>query len=190
MAESPAALISLSEVEHAARIGRRHRGPKRVVFVVNTDRFFLSHRATWAAALQSAGATVTVIAEDTGGADAVRSLGFRFVDLPVGRETSVSVTAMACSATRILVALLRIRPGVVFLVHQVAYTLGWPAALLLRGTTFVRVAGGLGRALDPAVLTTRASRVVQTSGRLAGRLSKTARPSPGSAYFRARIDPW
>lgn len=169
MDEAVGAHISAPEVEHAGRIGRRYRGPKRVVFVVNTDRFFLSHRATWAAALQAAGAAVTVIAEDTGQANVIRDLGFGFVSVRVGRETSSGVAAMAKAAIRIFVALLQIRPNLVFLVHQVAYTLGWPAAVALRRSSFVRVAGGIGRALDPAVLKTRASRVVQVSGRLAGR---------------------
>ena len=160
---------SVSEVEQAARIGRAFRGPEDVVFVVNNDRSFLSHRATWGAALQAAGAAVTVIAEDTGEADAIRGLGFDFIAVGVGREAS-SVLAMARSATLIFVTLLRIRPSLVFLSAQVAYTLGWPAAVLLRRTTFIRVVGGVGRALDPAVLKTRASRVVQVSGHIAGRL--------------------
>jgi glycosyltransferase involved in cell wall biosynthesis len=169
MNETSETHTSVSEVEQAARIGRRFRGPEDVVFVVNNDRSFLSHRATWGAALQAAGAAVTVIAEDTGQAEAIRRLGFGFIAVGVGRESS-GVLAMAKSATRILVALLRIRPRLVFLSAQVAYTLGWPAAVLLRRTTFIRVAGGIGRALDPAVLKTRASRVVQISGHLAGRL--------------------
>lgn len=160
---------SVSEVEQATRIGRGFRGPNGVVFVVNNDRSFLSHRATWGAALQAAGAAVTVIAEDTGEAEAIRRLGFNFVAVGVGREAS-SVLEMAKSATLILVALLRIRPSLVFLSAQVAYTLGWPAAVLLRRTTFIRVAGGVGRALDPSVPSTRATRVVQLSGHLAGRL--------------------
>jgi glycosyltransferase involved in cell wall biosynthesis len=169
MAETLRAHTCVSEVELAARIGRRFRGPSSVVFVVNNDRSFLSHRATWAAALQAAGAAVTVIAEDTGEAATIRNLGFDFVAVGVGREAS-GVLAMAKSATLILVALLRIRPALVFLSAQVAYTLGWPAAMLLRRATFIRVAGGLGRALDPSMLKTRASRVVQLSGHLAGRL--------------------
>jgi glycosyltransferase involved in cell wall biosynthesis len=160
---------SVSEVAEAARIGEAFRGPEGVVFVVNNDRSFLSHRATWGAALQAAGAAVTVIAEDTGEADAIRGLGFDFVAVGVGREAS-GVLAMTKSATLILVTLLRIRPSVVFLSAQVAYTLGWPAAMVLRRTTFIRVAGGIGRALDPTVLKTRASRVVRISGHLAGRL--------------------
>jgi glycosyltransferase involved in cell wall biosynthesis len=170
MNETSGTHTSVSEVEQADQIGRGFRGPKGVVFVVNNDRSFLSHRAIWGAALQAAGAAVTVIAEDTGEADAIRSLGFKFIAIGVGREAS-GVLAMTKSATLILVALLRIRPSLVFLSAQVAYTLGWPAAVLLRRTTFIRVAGGIGRALDPAVLMSRASRVVQISGHLAGRLA-------------------
>ena len=169
MVETLGSHTSVSEVEQAARIGRGFRGPKRVVFVVNNDRSFLSHRATWGAALQSAGGAVTVIAEDTGEGDAIRRLGFNFVAVRVGREAS-GVLAMAKSAALILVTLLKIRPSLVFLSAQVAYTLGWPAAVLLRRATFIRVAGGVGRALDPSVPSTLATRVVELSGHLAGRL--------------------
>ncbi len=112
---------------------------------------------------------MTVIAEDTGEAATVRRLGFDFIAVDVGREAS-GILAMAKSATLIMLTLWRIRPAVVFLSAQVAYTLGWPAAIVLRRTTFIRVAGGVGRALDPSMLKTRVSRVVQLSGRLAGRL--------------------
>lgn len=159
-----------SEIEHAGQIGSRYRGPQKVVFVVNTDHFFLSHRATWGVALQAAGAAVTVLAEDTGEAETIRRLGFGFVSVRVGRETSAGAFAMLKSAIQILFTLLRIRPNVVFLVHQVAYTLGWPAAIFLRRSTFIRVAGGLGRALAPGALRTRASRVVQASAGVASRM--------------------
>lgn len=160
---------SVSEVQRAAEIGRSFRGPKSVVFVVNNDRSFLSHRATWGAALHAAGAGITVIAEDTGESGAIRSLGFEFIAVGVGREAS-GVRSMIKSAVLILVTLLRIRPSVVFLSAQVAYTLGWPAAVFLRRAAFIRVAGGVGRGLAPAVLNSRTSRIVQLSGRLAGRL--------------------
>jgi glycosyltransferase involved in cell wall biosynthesis len=140
------------------------------VFVVNNDRSFLSHRATWGVALQAAGAAVTVIAEDTGDADAIRRLGFDCVAVRVGREAS-GVLEMVKSAILIFAALVRIRPRLVLLCAQVAYTLGWPAAVLLRGATFIRVTGGVGRALAPSALTSRAGRVVQLAGHYAGRLS-------------------
>ena len=159
------------ELQEAAGVGRRYRGPKRVLIVVNTDSHFLSHRATWGVALQAAGAEVTVIAQDTGKSDAIRSLGFSFLNVTIGRETSSGFRTMATSASRVFFAMLRMRPNVVFLVHQVAYTVGWPAALLLPRTKFIRVLGGLGRALDPTVLQTRAGRIVRISGYLAGRLA-------------------
>lgn len=169
MGESSRSHTSTLEVGLAASIGRHYAGPNSVVFVVNNDRSFLSHRATWGAALQAAGATVTVVAEDTGEADAIRGLGFNFVGVRVGRESS-SVAAMATASVQILISLIKIRPRVVFLSAQVAYTIGWPAAVLLRNTRFVRVVGGVGRALDDSALDSLASRVVRLSGGLASRL--------------------
>ncbi|WP_082570032.1 glycosyltransferase [Mycobacterium sp. Root135] len=170
MDKRTAATALHSEIEQSARIGRAYRAPYRVVFVVNNDRLFLSHRTTWGAALRAAGAEVTIIAEDTGEAGSIRDLGFDFINLRVGRETS-SRRVLLVSACRILVTLLSMRPHVVFLNAQVAYTLGWPAALFLRRCRFIRVVGGMGRGLDPAVLKTAASRIVQLSGKLASRLS-------------------
>ncbi len=159
------------DFEEAKRIGSRYRTPESVVFIVNTDQHFLSHRATWGLALQAGGANVAVIAEDTGSSAAIRSLGFTFIRAGIGRESGTSLKATANAASIILASLLRIRPQVVFLVHQAAYTVGWPAALLLRDTSFIRVAGGVGRALDTRSNRTWASQVVRASGRAADRLS-------------------
>lgn len=163
--------ISELDSEAARQIGRSYALRTRVVFIVNTDRNFLSHRVTWGLALQAAGARVSVIAEDTGAAATIRRLGFHFIRVAIGRETSSRVLSTGASSAHIAIILLRLRPSTVFLVHQVAYTIGWPAAFFLRKTAFVRVAGGVGRALDSSSLGTFASRVVQASGRLAGRRS-------------------
>lgn len=130
----------------AFELGAGYAGPARVAIVVNTDRGFLTHRAVWAAALAGAGSDVRVFAPDTGYAQKIRDLGFEFHDLSLGRE-SIGGASAAMAGLRLLVALLRYRPSLVFLVQTAAYVLGWPAALLLRGTRFVRVAGGIGRAL-------------------------------------------
>ena len=169
MCEEGAAQSPVSELGVARRIGRNYRGPTRVAFVVNNDWWFLSHRASWGEALKAAGAAVTVIAEDTGKANVLRKMGFDFIDIHVGRESS-SVLTMVKSAVQILLALLRLRPDVVFLTAQAAYTLGWPASLILRRTAFVRVVSGTGRALTPSALKTPASKVVQIAARITGRL--------------------
>lgn len=161
--------VASCEHQQAADLGRNYTAAGDVVFVVNNDWWFLSHRATWATALKAAGAQVTVIAQDTGQADVLRNMGFHFVDLHVGREASTTST-MAKSAWLILITLLKIRPSAVFLTAQAAYTLGWVAAIFLRRTNFIRVVSGVGRALTPAALNSKTSRVVLMSGRLAGRL--------------------
>jgi len=151
----------------AAAFGRKYSGPRRVAFVVNTDRGFLTHRAVWAIALQAAGARVRVYAPDTGYALRIRELGIEFVELDLGRE-SVSVMQALYAACRILVGLIFFRPQLVFLVQTAAYTVGWPAAVLLRRCIFVRVAGGIGRALSASG--GRASSILALSLKLGARL--------------------
>src|SRR5438067_13790056 len=57
----------------------------RVLFVVNADWFFLSHRLPLAIAARNAGAEVIVVAGDTGKSGAIRDQGFEFVNLPISR---------------------------------------------------------------------------------------------------------
>jgi glycosyltransferase involved in cell wall biosynthesis len=58
----------------------------RVLFVVNADWFFLSHRLPLAIAARNAGAEVTVVAGDTGKSQAIRDHGLGFIDLPISRS--------------------------------------------------------------------------------------------------------
>jgi glycosyltransferase involved in cell wall biosynthesis len=57
----------------------------RALFVVNTDRFFLSHRLPLALALQKSGFEVTVAAAATGEADTIRGYGLDFAAIPLSR---------------------------------------------------------------------------------------------------------
>lgn len=161
-AHSPAAIPGL---EVAQATGSRFDSPRRVAFVVNTDRGFVTHRATWALALQSAGAQVRVYAPDTGYADRIRRLGIEFHPLDLGRE-DVSAMKAVFAAVRLFLSLLAFRPGVVFLVQTAAYTIGWPAAAVLTRSRFIRVAGGVGRALQDS---DRPSTLVRLSLRLGAR---------------------
>lgn len=58
---------------------------RSVMYVVNTDWFFLSHRLPLALRAQSAGARVVVVATDSGRADEIRRHGLLFVDLRMSR---------------------------------------------------------------------------------------------------------
>lgn len=61
-------------------------GGRRVVFVVNVDWFFLSHRLPVARAAAARGARVTVITADTGRAERIRAEGFEHRPLRLSRR--------------------------------------------------------------------------------------------------------
>jgi glycosyltransferase involved in cell wall biosynthesis len=59
---------------------------RRLLMVVNTDWFFLSHRAAIAQAALELGMRVTICAGSTGRESEIRDLGLDFVDLPLSRQ--------------------------------------------------------------------------------------------------------
>lgn len=56
---------------------------KRLLMVVNEDRFFLSHRKEIALAAQEAGWDVTIVCKDTGQRHEVEALGLKVLELPI-----------------------------------------------------------------------------------------------------------
>jgi len=56
---------------------------KKLLMIVNEDRFFLSHRKEIALAAQNAGWNVTVVCKDTGQRHEVEVMGLRMLDLPI-----------------------------------------------------------------------------------------------------------
>lgn len=56
---------------------------KKLLMVVNEDWFFLSHRKDIALKAQEAGWDVTIIAHDSGKGEVIRSLGLKFINLPI-----------------------------------------------------------------------------------------------------------
>jgi glycosyltransferase involved in cell wall biosynthesis len=159
----------MTDQSAAVKFGLNFTTSKKYVFVVNNDRFFLTHRASWATALVASGGHVTVIAQDTGHADNIRRLGFDYISLHFGRE-SISAKEAITSASKLFAKLLRLRPDVVFLIATAAYSLGWPAALFLPKTKFIRVITGAGRALTADVGSSRASAVVRSGLGFSGQL--------------------
>lgn len=135
------------ELDKATSFGRGFAAPRRVAIVVNTDRGFITHRLTWALALAGGGSKIRVFAPDTGYGSRIQSLGLEFRNIDLGRE-NISPMRALWATVRLFVGLTLFRPQLVFLVQTAAYALGWPAALVLRKSRFVRVAGGVGRALS------------------------------------------
>lgn len=56
---------------------------KKLLMIVNEDRFFLSHRKEIALAAQTAGWDVTVVCKDTGRRQEVEALGLKMLELPI-----------------------------------------------------------------------------------------------------------
>lgn len=56
---------------------------KKLLMVVNEDRFFLSHRKEIALAAQKAGWDVTVVCKDTGRRHEVEAIGLKVLELPI-----------------------------------------------------------------------------------------------------------
>ncbi|NLV52727.1 MAG: glycosyltransferase family 4 protein [Bacteroidales bacterium] len=56
---------------------------KRLLLIVNEDRFFLSHRQEIALMAKKEGFDVTVVCKDTGRSDEVRNLGLSMIELPI-----------------------------------------------------------------------------------------------------------
>lgn len=59
---------------------------KKIVYLVNVDWFFISHRLPLALAARDAGAEVIVAAEDTGKGFLLQNKGIQFVPLPFSRQ--------------------------------------------------------------------------------------------------------
>lgn len=56
---------------------------KRLIIIVNEDRFFLSHRKEIALSAKAEGWDVSVVCKDTGQRQDVEALGFQMTDLPI-----------------------------------------------------------------------------------------------------------
>jgi glycosyltransferase involved in cell wall biosynthesis len=109
----------------------------RVLFVVNADWFFLSHRLPLALAARDAGAEVIVAAADTGRAAEIESAGIRFLPLQLSRK-GIGPLSEARTVAAIYRLYRAVRPD---LVHHVTIK------PVLYGSIAARVAG-VGRVVN------------------------------------------
>jgi glycosyltransferase involved in cell wall biosynthesis len=85
---------------------------RRLLFVVNVDWFFLSHRLPLALAAKAAGADVWVTAADTGRAGEIRDCGMQFAPLGVHRHQG-GITGEVRTLVELAILYRRIRPDIV-----------------------------------------------------------------------------
>lgn len=121
---------------------------RRIVIVVNTDWFFLSHRLPLALAAMAAGAEVSVVATGTGRGEEIRAQGLHFHDARmsrVGRNPFHELRTLV----RLWRLFRRVRPDVVHLVATKAIVYGGLAARGARVRGVVCAVAGAGYALGP-----------------------------------------
>lgn len=106
---------------------------KELFIVINEDRFLLSHRREIAVQASLAGYDVTVVARDTGRSEEIRSLGVKFLPLPIQPRT-ISARSDLHTMTY-LARLYRHHPGAI--VHHVGMK------VILIGTAAARAAGNV-----------------------------------------------
>lgn len=117
--------------------------PPRLLFVVNVDYFFLSHRLPLARAARDAGAEVVVAAADTGASQAILDEGLGFAPLPLHRHgTRVRDEARTFGA--LLSLYRRLRPHLVHHVTIKPVLYGSLAARLAGIPAVVNAISGLG----------------------------------------------
>lgn len=128
-------------------MSRRSGGKSRLLFVVNVDWFFLSHRLPIARAARDAGLKVTVAAADSGEGEAIRREGFDFVPLPFSRR-GVAVAGEA----KVLLSLMRLyrrsRPDLIHHVTIKPVLYGSLAARAVDGAKVINAVSGLGYAFS------------------------------------------
>lgn len=118
-----------------------------LLFVVNVDWFFLSHRLPIALAAKKAGFHVTVAAADTGKGDAIRQNGLDFLPMPMTRKLSGLVAEIR--AVLFLASIYhKFRPGLVHHVTMKPILYGSFAAWLTRRPAVVNAISGLGYAFS------------------------------------------
>jgi glycosyltransferase involved in cell wall biosynthesis len=127
---------------HAARGGGRWT-PYRILFVVNVDWFFLSHRLPLARAAREKGAEVYVAAADTGMAQRIRDEGLHFIPLPVSRK-GTNPREQARSILSLVQLYRRLRPHLVHHVTVKPVLYGSFAARLAGAPGVVNAISGLG----------------------------------------------
>ena len=117
----------------------------RLMFVVNDDSFFVSHRLELGLAARDAGLEVTVAAAENGGRAAIERAGLRFVPLSFDRGgKSVGRDARTLATIASLYA--RIRPRIVHHVTIKPVLYGSIAARLTGVPAVVNAVSGLGYA--------------------------------------------
>ncbi|MDZ4742809.1 MAG: glycosyltransferase family 4 protein [Verrucomicrobiota bacterium] len=115
----------------------------RLVYIVNVDWFFISHRLPLACAALEDGWDVWIFTTDTGRVDELASRGFHIRKIPLGRAMQNPFLELYCFLS-IFWGLLTLRPAVVHCVAFKAVVFGGLAARLCRIPRMILAVTGFG----------------------------------------------
>lgn len=120
---------------------------KTILFVVNVDWFFLSHRLPIATEALNNGAEVCVVTADTGYKEEIESYGFKFFDFPFSRRGTNPIFE-AFSLPRLYKLYRKIKPDLVHHVTIKPVIYGSLVARLLKKIKVVNAVTGMGFAFS------------------------------------------
>jgi glycosyltransferase involved in cell wall biosynthesis len=118
----------------------------KLVFIVNVDWFFISHRVALARAARDSGWDVHVFTTDTGRAGEIEAEGMQVRRIPMGRAAQNPLLEFFCLWS-IISGLRRARPTIVHCVAFKSAILGGLAARLCRAPGLVIAVTGMGSTL-------------------------------------------
>lgn len=116
---------------------------KKILFVVNVDWFFLSHRLPVALAAQNEGFSIYVAAKETDKANEIRAMGFYFIPLQLSRG-GVGLWSNIKTFKHLILILHSIKPDLVHLVSIKPVLLGSIASRLMRVKSIIAAFSGMG----------------------------------------------
>jgi glycosyltransferase involved in cell wall biosynthesis len=115
----------------------------KILYVVNVDWFFLSHRKELAIAAKNAGYDVFVVTKDTGKKEEITSFGLKFVNLPMDRA-SKNIFKELYTFFFLAFLYLKERPAIVHHVGLKAILIGGLASKVVKVQGVVNAISGLG----------------------------------------------
>lgn len=121
---------------------------KKLFIIVNQDSFFLSHRKDIAIKASNKGYQITIIANDTGRANEIINLGFKFINLPINK-TGMNLIEEWKTFKSIYQLLKTENPNIVHLVGLKTILWGGLASRLLNIKGYVSAVSGLGVMFSP-----------------------------------------
>jgi len=116
---------------------------KKLVYIVNVDWFFVSHRLPLALHAIKSGWSVFVLTKDTGKRKELEDKGIKFIDIPFGRTTTNPIQELRCLLA-IRRELKQIKPDVIHNVTWKGCLWGGIAAKMVGNHHVVNALSGLG----------------------------------------------